>query len=314
MEIKIGENEFRGLLHREAAISDAKRAFSEQLKVLNDVVNYGTNLIPRCFNSSEKTLKDIVILGVLTRQVIAMLDAIEILVSNGAVYASDLQARALLEATVSIDWILQGEIEKKANYFYVHDLRKRRRWAQVAQPGSAEATAFAAVAPGLASLDNPNIIERAKEAVDEIDRVLSQPEFHNITRVFDEWRGSSKSDRHWYRPLGIKSVSGMMDAVGRSAEYIVFYSHWSGTMHSSNFGQHVEIGEGKVTFKNLRLLSGFQALFQFSLACAFHTYRKILDLYRPGELRVFNTKYLERWRTAFIHVPRINYESKPSSV
>jgi Family of unknown function (DUF5677) len=71
-----------------------------------------------------------VLIGVLLRQVIAMLDGIDILLSNGATYASHLQMRALFEASVYIDWILQGDFEKKIDYFYVHNVF----WAARTQP------------------------------------------------------------------------------------------------------------------------------------------------------------------------------------
>lgn len=49
MEIKVTENEFKPLLDREAALKDSERVFAAQLQLLRDVINYGTNLIPRCF-------------------------------------------------------------------------------------------------------------------------------------------------------------------------------------------------------------------------------------------------------------------------
>jgi hypothetical protein len=99
MEIKIGENPFRPLLDREKVIEDVKNAFSKQINALEDLVNYGTNLVPRCYGSSDKGLGAVVVLAILLRQVIAMLDAVEILSSDGAVYAAGLQARAVFEAS-----------------------------------------------------------------------------------------------------------------------------------------------------------------------------------------------------------------------
>src|SRR5689334_11373067 len=121
-EIEVGEAEHQGLLNRSATITDAKRAFPAQLKLLREVTNYGTNLIPRAFTSSGKTLKDVILIGTLLRQVVAMLDAVEVLTSNGAVYAAGLQARTLFEASAYLEWILKQESEKRAYHYHVHTL------------------------------------------------------------------------------------------------------------------------------------------------------------------------------------------------
>lgn len=314
MEIKIKENEFRALLDRDGVISDVKRAFPEQLELLRDLTNYGSNLIPRCFGTCGKELKDLVVIGILLRQVVAMLDGVEILVSNGAVHAAGLQARALFEASVYIDWILKADADSKATFYYVHNLRTQRRWARRAQAGSAEAAEFAASMPDLASFQTPKMVEEAKKMLQEIDRVLSQPSFQPVSRAFDKCARKNGSDRAWYCPLGVKSVSDIMKAVGRTSHYALFYGTWSETMHSSNYRQHIHVGAEKVTFDALRYLLGFEPLFRFSVATVIDTYRKILQSYRPGEIAAFNRKYMGNWRKALMEIPKIKYEVNSASV
>ncbi len=57
-------------------------------------------------------------------------------------------------------------------------------------------------------------------------------------------------------------------------------------------------------------MKGFDSLFRFSVSFAIYTYRRILQQYRPGELSVFNRKYIQNWRKAFIEVPNLKYEDK----
>ena len=52
-------------------------------------------------------------LGALLRQIVTMLDGVEVLLSNGASYTAQLQLRALLEASIYIEWILKGDGDKK---------------------------------------------------------------------------------------------------------------------------------------------------------------------------------------------------------
>lgn len=183
--IKVREKEFTRLLDRARAVSDVQLAYRNQLEMLRELTNYGTNLIPRCYGSSERELKDVVIIGILLRQVVAMLDAVEVLFSNGIVYAAGLQARAIFEASAYVEWILQSDTKKKTLYYYVHNLRRQRRWARRTQQGTPEATEFAALAPDLRSLQDPTAAEQAKKTLQEVDRILLQSDFADANKAFD---------------------------------------------------------------------------------------------------------------------------------
>jgi hypothetical protein len=309
LEIKVGESEFKGFIDREKAVADVKRAYPKQLELLHDAVNYGSNLIPRSFTSSDKTLKDLVVIGTLLRQVVVMLDGVELLASSSAIYAAGLQARALFEASIDIDWILSGNAEEKATYYYVHNIRKQRMWAQRLQPASSEAAAFASVAGDLETLRDQKVIESAKNTIANIDQHLAKPRFAAANAAFEHLRRkTSDVDCAWHVPLGKRSFRSLAKAVNRDSAYLVFYAHWSEVMHSSNYRQHLTIGDGTVTFEPFRILKGFRVLYMFTLATAFRTYRTILEHYRPGELPNFKRKYLENWQKPFMNMPEIKFE------
>jgi len=315
MEIKIGENPFRPLLDREKVIEDVKNAFSKQINALEDLVNYGTNLVPRCYGSSDKGLGAVVVLAILLRQVIAMLDAVEILSSNGAVYAAGLQARALFEASAYAEWILAADTEKKATYYYVHNLRRQRWWAQRLKPGSAEATAFANDVPEILTLTNATATMAATSNLTEIDRILAQPTLAVVSQVFEQRKLRNGKDVAWHVPLGPRTVGAVAKSIGRFAEYTFFYALWSEAMHSSNYSHHVRFQKDRVIFQSIRNLSTFDTLFRQVVATTLRTYRLLLETYRSAELELgaFRRKYLENWQKALLEVPKIQYESTPAA-
>lgn len=223
----------------------------------------------------------------------------------------DLQARALFEASAYLEWILKQESETRAHYYHVHNLRRDRRWALRMQPGSPEANAIPAAVRDLSTFKDPNALQQSKETVDRINVILAQSEFVEINRAFDNCTPHpEKFDRPWHYPLGKRTISAVIADLGRTEEYTVFYATWSEATHSSYHGKHVTFGDGIVTFKTIRELSGFAELFQFSVGSAIRCYRAILGEYRPGELAAHSRKYLENWRSAFINVPKIQYQVK----
>jgi len=180
----VREKEFKLILDRAKHEADVKQHFSKHLDLLIDLANYGSNLVPRAHDSSKKKLEDHIVIGVLLKQVVAMIDAVEILISKGAVDPANLQARSAFEASLYIDWFLKGEPEKKAKYYYVSNLRNQRLWALRFKTGTKEEEIFAESLRGLekyiktADLDS---VERlADEQLTEIDKLLAKPEWYEI--------------------------------------------------------------------------------------------------------------------------------------
>lgn len=116
------ESPHPAILNREEAQGHAREHFSPQLALLRDLANYGSNLVIRAFNSSPKKMEDAVICGVLLKQIVAMLDAVEVLLSAGVAQAAFLPARAAFEASLYLDWILLGDSERKAQCYIVFQL------------------------------------------------------------------------------------------------------------------------------------------------------------------------------------------------
>ena len=311
MLIKLREQEHPALLDRKTVTADAEKHLTPWLDLIRDLVNYGTNLIVRCVQSSERKTKDRVVLTILLRQAVAMLDSVEVLLSKGCSHTANLQMRALFEAAVYIDWILASDSERKALYYHVHNLRRKRMWAGRTQPGSPEATNFAAEMGKYGLNLTDDLKERSRQQVQEIDQILAQPELAVINADFDAANAKRrlKRDVAWYVPLGPQNFAAIARATGNSALYVILYSGASEVMlHSSSDDQHVQFEGGKLTIKQIRSLVGFEPVFRFSVSIALDLYRKILQEYRSGELPAFSRKYVEQWQKHYLNFVKINYE------
>jgi Family of unknown function (DUF5677) len=308
--IKVPESEFKPLLDRDRTLADIRDHLEPWLRLIRDITSYGTHLIPRCMLSSERKLSDAVILAILSRQIVAMLDGVEILVSSGAVYAANLPMRALFEASVYLEWILQTDTEKRAAYYYVHNLRRMRTWASRSQLGSPEWQEFRSVVSDFGIKIDDEARHSDKTKVSEIDQALSQAKYAGINKEFDEHRKGRRHDPKWYAPLlpkGRGSLGTISKAIGKESQYRLLYSGASEVMHGSNYGHHLKFADGKLTLWPIRYLQGFDLVFSFSLSTAIHTYQEILRKYRPDELSNFARKYTESWRNEFQNMPKIQY-------
>lgn len=312
------EKEYDHILDRNFHIVDLKTHYSDILDVMHDMVNYGSNLIPRCFTSSKRKLEDAVIIGVLLRQALVMFDAFEVLISSAAVYASNLQARAIFETSLYLEWILKDNTTDKAKYYYVRNLRQERLWAQRTQSESPESIAFKSLMEpfgDVADKSTNQLEEEGKKSLAEINDLLGQSVYKSINKSFEDYKKKRKLtyEPPWHAPLGLSSVRQIAVDLGRLHEYETFYSASSEVMHSSKHKDHVVFKEGKMHFQPIRYLEGISIVLHLSLSMMLKMYMLVLDHYRPGERPAFQRKYVADWQQAFRNIKSVKYEDKGDS-
>jgi hypothetical protein len=312
--INVPESAHRGFLDRETVVAQIDRDLKPWCNLILDITNYGSNLIPRCFVSSPRGLKDAIVLAVLLRQVVATLDGIHVLLSSGACFVAQLPARALFESSAYIHWILLADSDKRSLYYYVHNLRRKRLWAKRMQAGSPESAEFLASIEKSGLPITDEMANQAKEQVQELDELLSKPPFANVSADFDRVRGRRKYDPAWYVPLGPRNLGEIAEDVNRRSQHAILYSVGSQVMHASSYEGHIAIGKGNITFQPVRSLQGFDAVLRPSLTDALATYRRVLEAYRPEELLAFRRKYTEKWQRLFLSVPTIKAQVEPISI
>jgi hypothetical protein len=299
------------ILDRDRFTVEAKQIFPKQIELLVDMVNYGTNLIVRAYDSSGKKLEDGIVIGVLLKQIISMIDTVQELVSKGIISPSKLQIRSAFEASLYIDWILKNESSKKAKYYYVSNLRNTRVWASRLLEGTKDNLAFSAKLGVFAHIIAPQSIpidqkEEAIKQIANIERILRINSYSSIDAEFEK-KSNKKTgvDPKWYTLLGISSIQKMAEDVGRVPEYIFDYSLGSEMMHTASYRDHIKFKKGNIIFEPIRHLNGSSSLLNSAITLCLHSYRVIIQHYRKGEFSNFTLKYKNDWRNAFLNIPTV---------
>ncbi|MDR3571103.1 MAG: hypothetical protein P4L81_02800, partial [Candidatus Pacebacteria bacterium] len=82
------------VLDRQTATEQIEMHLGAQCDMVRDIANYGADLVVRAYASSSAQMADVIALGVLLKQIVAMIDASDALIRIGAVHAMQLQVRA----------------------------------------------------------------------------------------------------------------------------------------------------------------------------------------------------------------------------
>ncbi len=306
------EIEYKEILDREKHTSDVRSNFSDELNLLKDLINYGTNLIPRTYVSSDRGLSSVIIIGVLLKQIVSMFDALEILISNANIHAAQLAARAIFEASVYLEWMIKENTDNKAKYYYVSNLRVERKWAQRTIEGTPEHESFSHVRDQLnvdPGAKNPEMENQAQTHLAEVNRILAQDSFKEIDEELERLKNKNrqKIEPSWYKPFQVHSLRHMAKLIKRHAEYDIFYSQGSEVTHAARYKDHIKISSGRITFKPIRLLEGLKSLLFSTISIVLKTYKIVLNFYRPGEVNNFNKKYMNEWRETFLNMKSVKY-------
>lgn len=306
------------LLEREKDAGAAAEHYAAQLNMLEDLVNYGTWLVLRVYNSTPRDLTGLVVCGVLLKQIVTMVDAAHTLAGSGASYAAYGVARSALEASLYLDWMLLRDSEEKARCYVVGNYRADRTWAKRAIRGTREHSEWARMSQvlGVNMTWLTNSVEAdAHERLAEVESVLGQSALADVDTRYDALKAKRRREPKWYALMGVSGgLREIARDVGRLPEYVLHYQRASAVVHSGSYRLHVQFSGGALV--HLRRVRDFQEMFDVVNCCvaaALTAYRRVLHVYRPSELDALSRTYVNEWREPFLTTRRATANPTPAS-
>jgi hypothetical protein len=283
-----------------------------QLVAVRSLVDYGSHLIERALAAKPQGVGNVIANGVFLKQVVAMADAVEILLAEGSVYACHLPARGAFEASLYLDYLLEKDTERRALRFYVGDIREQLSWARKAIPGTSEAKAHELLEHSIGmAIDRADRETTARLGLEERLTHLERPDLKSIDEEFSARRGKAKFDPPWYSLDGIQSVRSLANHLSRLAEYEAFYSRGSQVMHAGTYRDHLSVQKGgEVAFIPIRHVSDMSALLRSVFTVTLSSYNKVVKAYLSEEAEAVRELYVRKWRRPFLDMPDINVEYK----
>lgn len=312
----MSENPQSHVIDRETSKDAVDTHLQTQMALLRDLSDYGSNLVLRAFFSSKTDMASIVVCCVFLKQIVAMVDAVEVLLREGCGLAAVLPARAAFEASLYLHYVLEADSDLRASRYYVANVRNDQNWAKKLIPGTPEAKALNELAKELGVEEFDDADEKfaaASKQFEDTQENLAQPGLKEIDDEFTAARKKRPYDVEWYTlGGGISSVRKLAIHLGRLPEYETFYSRGSKVMHTAAYRDHVKFSDGQVHILNVRDISDVHSTMSMICTVAFGAYRRVIGTYRVGEQDALRQKYLDDWKPAFQSIPQFNYVLGPA--
>lgn len=290
---------FPPLLDRLTAITHSKR-YAEQLHLVEDLVNFGSSLMPRLIPGESKNPTDAILVFHLVREVIVQIDALQVLMANGCLPGSASVCRSLVEKQHLCLWALSNDMEQKMQHLFVGGLRSSRARSKAALTGHKENDALGNLRSDLAKTDLPKL---AAQEVQKLDLRLKASDVAGIDAAFERLLRQNKYEPPWTMVycLGRSqnahkgSARKIAEEIGKLAEYQVYYTDYSSGTHGQDILSSFAIRDGHIDVSNIRDGSDFVTALHLAINSAVELYKALLEHYLPSEVTAFCNKYITDW-------------------
>lgn len=266
--------------------------YSDHFQMLDELVDYGTNLIPRCFVSSKRTLQDSVILFGFLKHIVSTLDGISLNAQNAQPLSCFLQLRSLVETKYIEQFCLENYEESYALYSYVWSiLRNLETNEQKLSNQDFEE-------------DDEINTDSITVSIASIKKQLSMKPLKDVYVAFYESL-LSKGKKASYYPLGYRSLTGIVrEALNLEDEFRIIYSYFSSYAHGDSYLSFTHLKGSQFTPEPIRTPKGIDQTIRHAYNYVTMAFHQTLKYYRPGELVNFARKYESDWLERFCNVPK----------
>ena len=271
----------RDILDPEYSAMDVRLLTDLACPIIRETLNHGTWVAKRCERAPDAQARVDEGLApiVLYRQVLEMIDGVEVLLRQGCALASLPLLRSAYEAGLGLAYIAATK-DPRVNLAwvttYVHQrIRGYRNLLSEADLQLAWKEQFG----------NPlSIAGDPANAVANLESMLEQDHLRPINAEYRRLR-AAKRPTPWYAFFdGPQDLSQLSRRVGRHADYLVLYGPWSRIAHGNDFASFVVSANGKgLSWRSVRDPDQLHHASILAISFMFGASRSLLHYARPGE-------------------------------
>lgn len=244
--------------------------------LLNESVNIGTHILKWDIEKLREG-KDNNIPSVFLRNIIELVDAISILISNCSVDPAKIIFRSLLESCYGLLYMLEDYEKQRAYCFIVYKsvekIKHCNKWIS-----SENSHSHFKVKLSKDNLDvdlshffdHPDFLRVKKQR----EKLLEKPEFKPIYEEYIKTKKKLNREFHWYSLYdGPKNFIELTEYLGKTISYELYYKTFSDNVHGTSVEKGFSnAGGGKAQIIQIRDYENVQELFS-------HTVTVLLELY-----------------------------------
>jgi hypothetical protein len=289
------------ILYRERSIASARESIDKVSPLLQEVVNYSTNVFARCVSSVPGGIENYAV-PLIYLHMIEMTDGIEVLLSASCPTPAKLLLRSLFEAFLSVEYILEENYENRALAWIASFVRKRLALYRSHDPSTIEGRQFLDVLKDDKLVGDVRIQYPAEfdNFIKRYEDLLSSPELAPVHGEIERYRREkNRKPRRWYHLFGPQpprktpqNVEELAKHLEMGAVYERLYREWSAIHHVTEPARFISTKGKRQAIRPLRDPSQIEMVADFAEVFMVRATGLVLQKFRSGEEGAFAKWYL----------------------
>lgn len=229
-------------LDREGAPEAAKELIDLACPTLREVINRGTQIVEMSqrMTAKHEPSEDLPIL-LSYLHILEMADGIEVLLSKSCVNPTQPLLRSLLEASLSLHYLLSADTKRRCFAWLIAYYRKRQSWYESMSANTARGRQLRKEMED-DSIKFPNKIpeQMLDERIANLEKLFRSKNFVDADK---EYQANSGGRREWYSLYGgPKNLRDLAKSLQKLWYYEQLYRRWSKVTHASDVERWVTRG------------------------------------------------------------------------
>jgi hypothetical protein len=279
------------ILDRDLSRVAAKEIIDVASPLLQELVNYGSNLFIRCLTSAKGIIDEDSAVLALYRHTLEMTDGIEVLISQSCPIPAIPLLRSSFEALLGMEFILQNEkeyIRRSLSWLVGHAHQELSMYEQY-DPTTDRGKQFVKIwAKDIRANKRvfPINEKRAKDAISRMKNFLSKDHIKTIEGEYQRCKKRKQGRPNWYQLYnGPSNLCTLAQELGWGAYYEVLYRQWSKIGHAQDFQQFTgPTVDGLQSVRGLRYGQQIKDVANFASCFMLEANRLFLNKFRAEEL------------------------------
>ncbi len=283
---------YEPLLNRDMSKVLAKPITDIASPLLQEAVNYATNLYQRCQTTQKGAPDEAFPVLASYLHIIQMTDSIDVLISNGCGAPTGLLLRSSFEARLAILYILERHSKNRAIAWIVKNLLDQidslNSFRSLLSEGTERSGGYATlsrmgVPPPVVSL----------ESVQTLEENLKRPEYAEVYSEYERLKRSGRRNPEWYSLFkGPHNLRELARHVRQDQIYDSLYPSWSRMSHVQDASHlTLPLEDGSSVLGPIRNPMHIVHTATFALSILLETSLSMLNEYRADEISSFSSWY-----------------------
>jgi len=266
---------------------------------VEETVNFGTQVFAWCNEGAAGHSDEVAPLILSLRHALQMFDAISVLIKEGVVEPCNHHLRSAFESVLTIEYILEGSLEKRAMAFMVWHVHQRKKLYNKYDPQTEMGKQLVASLEG-SPVENVSVEEEfdLEAAQENLDSLLKKEKYQEAEAEYQRLRDRGKRNPDWYEFYGgPRSIEQLAREVDKEHWYQVVYRQWSRSVHATNIitGNLLSAEDG-TAIPSLRQPFEVESKVSFCITLAIQVYRSMIEELAPERKKVFKKWYTREIR------------------